>query len=64
MARLKSSHPSKGDTMPKGKTQFLLRIDDELYEKLKQAAEDDYRSVNNLIEVILKRYIQAKEESK
>ena len=50
--------------MPKGKTQFLLRIDDELYEKLKQAAEDDYRSVNNLIEVILKRYIQAKEENK
>lgn len=39
------------------KIQTGLRLEEQLYEKLKALAESDSRSLNNLIEHILRRYI-------
>lgn len=39
------------------KIQTGLRLEEQLYEKLKALAESDSRSLNNLIEHILRRYV-------
>lgn len=43
--------------MATSKIQTGLRLDEQLYEKLKALAESDGRSLNNLIEHILRRYV-------
>lgn len=43
--------------MATSKIQTGLRLDEQLYEKLKFLAECDSRSLNNLIEHILRRYV-------
>lgn len=37
---------------------FMLRIDDDLHEKLKQLAEKEKRSLNKEVEYILEKYIK------
>ncbi len=44
------------------KKSFLLRIDRDLWDKLKLWAEEESRSVNNQIEFILKQAVQKKTE--
>ena len=39
------------------KVQTGLRLEEALYEKIKVLAENDGRSINNLIEQILRRYV-------
>lgn len=39
------------------KIQTGLRLDEELYEKLKTLANSDGRSLNNLVEFIVRRYV-------
>lgn len=43
--------------MAKIKVQTGLRLDEELYEKVKTLAEIDGRSINNLIEFIVRCYV-------
>ena len=43
--------------MATSKIQTGLRLEEQLYEKLKALAESDGRSLNNLIEHILRRYV-------
>lgn len=43
--------------MATSKIQTGLRLEEQLYEKLKSLAENDGRSLNNLIEQILRRYV-------
>ena len=44
------------------KESITLRLDEELLEFLRKNAEVDYRSVNNFIEMILKKYKKEMEE--
>ncbi|MEH7114863.1 Arc family DNA-binding protein [Neobacillus niacini] len=37
------------------KKRFLLRIDQEIYDSLEKWAEDEFRSVNAQIEIIIKK---------
>lgn len=46
------------------KVQIGLRITTDTAEKLKEEAEKQHRSVNNLIEVIIDEYLQKKEAPK
>lgn len=39
------------------RTQFSLRLDPIVYAKLKKIAKEDNRSVSNLIDYIIKQYI-------
>ena len=39
------------------KIQTGLRLDEELYEKLKSLSELESRSLNNLVEFIVRRYV-------
>ncbi|MBP3304916.1 MAG: ribbon-helix-helix protein, CopG family [Oscillospiraceae bacterium] len=48
--------------MPKIKIQTGLRLDEDLYEKVKALAEREGRSINNLAEYIIRRYVQECEE--
>lgn len=48
--------------MPKIKIQTGLRLDEDLYEKVKALAEREGRSINNLAEYIIRRYVQEYEE--
>jgi len=43
--------------MAKIKVQTGLRLDEELYEKVKTLADLEGRSLNNLVEYIVRRYI-------
>lgn len=49
--------------MPVIKIQTGLRLDEELYEKLKTLSTNDGRSLNNLVEYIVRRYVQDYEAS-
>ncbi|MEK4581777.1 ribbon-helix-helix protein, CopG family [Bacillus sp. FSL R12-0074] len=44
-------------TISKDKTRYSLSIEKEVKEKLEQEAKKQNRSLNNLIETILKNYI-------
>lgn len=48
--------------MAKMKIQTGLRLDEELYEKVKALAELEGRSINNLAEYIIRCYVAAYEE--
>ena len=48
--------------MATNRIQTGLRINEQLYEKMRTLAEKDQRSLNNLIEVILQKYIEEYEE--
>ena len=39
-------------------TKYLLRLDTELYQQLQNKAEEEDRSVNNLITLIIKQYLK------
>ena len=39
---------------------YLLRMDAEVYDKLQDAAEKEDRSVNSLINTIIKKYLKIK----
>lgn len=39
-------------------TKYLLRIDSELYRLLQGKAEEEDRSINNLITLIIKQYLK------
>lgn len=43
--------------MATNKIQTGLRLDEELYEKLRVLAKEDGRSLNNLCEYVLKAYV-------
>ena len=43
--------------MATSKIKTGLRLEESLYEKIKAIAENDGRSINNLIEQILRRYV-------
>lgn len=43
--------------MATSKIQTGLRLEESLYEKVKAIAESDGRSLNNLIEQVLRRYV-------
>lgn len=36
---------------------FTLRLDDEIFEKIEQLAKEEHRSMTNLIEYILLKYL-------
>lgn len=36
---------------------FTLRLDDEVFEKIEQLAKEEHRSMTNLIEYILLKYL-------
>jgi len=40
------------------KTTTTVRIEDEVYNRLKEIAEHEVRSLNNLIEFILTKYVR------
>lgn len=42
--------------------QTVLRLDENLYEKIRVLAAKDHRSINNMIEVILQQYVQSCEQ--
>lgn len=48
--------------MAKIKIQTGLRLDEDLYEKVKALAEREGRSINNLAEYIIRCYVAAYEE--
>jgi hypothetical protein len=41
---------------------FTLRLDDEIFERIEQLAKDDHRSMTNLIEYILLKYLEETEQ--
>lgn len=43
--------------MAKIKVQTGLRLDEDLYEKVKALADQEGRSLNNLVEYVVRRYI-------
>ena len=45
------------------KVQTGLRLEEDLYEKVKALAEKEGRSINNLCEYIIRQYIQQQEQS-
>ena len=44
------------------KIQTGLRIDEDMYNKLKAIAEKEKRSINNLVEYILQKYLDENDE--
>lgn len=46
------------------KVSLTLRLDEEIHEKLRQISFDEKRSINNLINYILEKYINEKELNK
>lgn len=44
------------------KVATLIRIDEEIYEDIKEIAEEENRSFNKMVEYILKKYIEEKEK--
>lgn len=43
-------------------SQYMMRIDDNLFEKLKAIANDNSRSINKQLEYIIKHYISKYEQ--
>ncbi len=43
---------------------FTLRLDDEIFDKIEQLAKDEHRSMTNLIEFILLKYLDDMEQNK
>ena len=43
-------------------SQYMMRIDDNLFEKLKVIANDNSRSINKQLEYIIKHYISKYEQ--
>lgn len=43
-------------------SQYMMRIDDNLFEKLKAIANDNSRSINKQLEYIVKHYISKYEQ--
>ena len=41
---------------------FTLRLDDDIFDKIEQIAKEEHRSMTNLIEFILLRYLEEKEK--
>lgn|GEM_PF-2075120 len=50
----------KGCYMMTYKIQFGIRLDEETLTAIKQIAEEENRSLNNLIEYLIKQYIKEK----
>jgi len=50
--------------MPSSKKRFPVRLSDELLERLAVIAQEEGRSVNNLIQYILKRWLEERQQSK
>lgn len=46
------------------KIQINLRVQQQTHEKLKKLADEEHRSVNNLLEVIIEKYIKEAEQSR
>jgi hypothetical protein len=49
------------DAMP-GKKRFPVRLPEELLERLAQIAQEEERSVNNLIAYIVRRWLEEREK--
>jgi hypothetical protein len=43
---------------------FTLRLDDEIFDKIEQLAKDEHRSMTNLIEFILLKYLDDMDQNK
>ncbi|MFA5676477.1 MAG: ribbon-helix-helix protein, CopG family [Christensenellales bacterium] len=43
---------------------FTLRLDDDIFDKIEQLAKDEHRSMTNLIEYILIKYLEETGPSK
>jgi len=43
---------------------YSVRLDEELLNELKTIAENENRSLSNLVETVLKRYVQLQKETK
>ncbi len=46
------------------KVSLTLRLDEELHEKLRKISFEEKRSINNLINYIIEKYINEKETNK
>lgn len=42
---------------------FTLRLDDDIFDKIEQLAKNEHRSMTNMIEYILLKYIEETEQS-
>lgn len=43
---------------------FTLRLDDNIFDKIEQIAKEEHRSITNLIEYILLKYLDENQETK
>lgn len=43
---------------------FTLRLDDDIFDKIERLAKDEHRSMTNLIEYILLKYLEETEQNK
>lgn len=55
---------NKTDTRPKERKPFLMRIDPALWNDLERWAQDELRSVNGQIEMILRQAVQKRKGGK
>ena len=49
--------------MASTKQQSVLRIEEDLYEKIRVLARKDHRSINNMIEHVLQTYVEEYEQN-
>ena len=42
---------------------YSVRLDEELLNELKKIADEENRTLSNLVETVLKRYVQSQKES-
>lgn len=42
---------------------FTLRLDDDIFDRIEQIAKDEHRSMTNLIEFILLKYLEENERN-
>ena len=42
---------------------FTLRMEDEIFDRIEQLAKDEHRSMTNMIEYILLKYLKENEEA-
>jgi len=43
---------------------FTLRLDDDIFDKIERLAKNEHRSMTNLIEYILLKYLEEMEQNK
>lgn len=43
---------------------FTLRLDDDIFEKIENIAKEEHRSMTNLIEYILLKYLEEQKQNK